>query len=385
MSDPKFRLLIACAIAGLIFAPAVRAQEASPPAPKAAAPKVVTQSPAPSGQPIFGQGSARNRVSDAKAVAIVDRYLQAIGGQPALDSIKDRKVTYVNTLYQAASEAEARITLLMQGDYKLREEWSLDYEIQEGQKLAFVQIYNGDAEEGWVQVMGRVDALDGKTLLVFVHNKFVDDFFCHWKADGYVMTLVGEQEVPVDGGASHETDVVQVVDFSGRQTERYFFSRDTGLILKKEWTDTTRNPKKPIAREQFYKRYRNIPFMDDSGKSIKVAMLLEIYGDGDLDTERRFESVAFNVGLEDELFERPEGAPGPKVTSSGKGGKPKLVDPAKDASEATTTETPAGGSAEGGGRARPGAHPTIKPADPPAPAPEGSGTTPQPGGASKTP
>ncbi len=43
----------------------------------------------------------------------------------------------------------------------------------------------------------------------------------------------------------------------------------------------------------------------------------EIYGDGDLDTERRYTLVQFNSGLSDKLFERPPGEPGPVVRSSG--------------------------------------------------------------------
>ncbi len=277
---------------------------------------------------IFGQDGKPSPVSDPKAIAVIDRYLTAIGGRPVLDKIADRKVSYTNTIFQPTSEARADITLMIKGDYNLREEWELNYEIKEGQKLAFVQVYSDETEEGWVQVMGRVDRLDGNTLLVFVHGKYMDDFFCHWADDGYVATLGGEAEIDT-GEEIESADIVKIVDFSGRQIERYFFSRETGLLLKKEWRDTTRNPSKPIKREQYFKRYKKIPFMDDSGLAINFSMLQEIYGDGDLDTERRYRSVQFNAGLEDELFERPEGLPGPKVESPGPGQKPVLIDPGK--------------------------------------------------------
>ncbi len=283
-------------------------------------PLCAQQNVAPNLSNLFKPGGARQ--SDPKAVEIADRYLEAIGGSAVLSKIKDRKTSYTNTLYQPTSEAKAEITLMMKGHYNLREEWTLDYKIYEdGPPLAFVQIYNGDLEEAWVQVMGRVDSLEGKTLLVFVHAKYMDDFLCHWKDDGYSLTLYGEAEV--DTGKGPELcDIVSVSDFTGRQNERYFFSRESGLLLKKQWRDTTRNPKKPMKREQFFKRYKSIPFMDDSGLSIRFSLHQEIYADGDLDTEREYKLVQFNSGLSDKLFDRPEGEPGPVVRSSGR------VDPA---------------------------------------------------------
>ncbi len=266
------------------------------------------------------------RVTDAKAAAIVDLYLEAVGGKAVLDKITDRKTSYTNTLFQPTSEAKAEITLMMKGHYNLREEWKLEYEIQEGVPLAFVQIYNGDLEEAWVQVMGRVDKLDGKTLLVVVHGKYMDDFLCHWKDDGYVLKLVGEAEI--DGGQGPEAcDIVAISDFSARQTERFFFSRKSGLLLKKEWRDASRNPRKPIKREQYFSRYKKIPFMDDSGRALTFSMKQEIYGDGDLDTERSYTVVQFNSGLSDKLFDRPVGEPGPVVRSSGKAAGPGAVKP----------------------------------------------------------
>jgi hypothetical protein len=280
------------------------------------------------------------RETDSQAVAIVDKYLGAIGGKEALARITDRKISYTNTLYQPTSEAKAEITLMMKDHYNLREEWKLEYEIQEGQPLAFVQVYNGDLEEAWVQVMGKVDKLDGKTLLVFVHGKYMDDFLCHWREDGYVLKMAGEAEVDVREGAGPEVcDIVTVTDFSGRQTERYFFSRASGLLLKKEWRDATRNPRKPIKREQLFKRYKKLPFMDDSGLAVTFSMTQEIYGDGDLDTEREYTLVQFNSGLSDALFERPEGEPGPVVRSSSPKEPPK-------APKAEEPAAPAGGGGE---------------------------------------
>lgn len=277
------------------------------------APSVYAQDASGSAPLILGPGAKQ---SDPKAIAIIDRYLEALGGQDMLSKIADRRIAFTNTLYQPTGEAKAEIDLMIKGHYSMREEWKLNYEIATGQPLAFVQVYDGDTEEGWVQVLGRVDALEGKTLQVFVYGKYMDDFFCHWKQDGYTLTLDGEAEVDMTDRIE-PCDIVRVKDFTGRSEERYFFSRESGLLLKKEWRDTSRDPSKAIRREQFYKRYRTVPFMDDSGLSIRVAMQLDILGDGDLDTERLFRTVQFNGGLSSELFERPAGDPGPVIRKDG--------------------------------------------------------------------
>ena len=70
-----------------------------------------------------------------------------------------------------------------------------------------------------------------------------------------------------------------------------------------------RRPKAKVKKEQYYKLYRDLPFMDGSGLSIKFALRVEIYVDGDLDTERAYTNVKFNSGLSEKLFDKPEGKP----------------------------------------------------------------------------
>ena len=98
---------------------------------------------------LFRPDAQKPKISDPKAVAIIDKYLEAVGGKAMLEKIKDKSTAYTNTLFQPTGEAKAEIELMMKGNYNLREQWKLNYEIQEGQPLSFVQIYNGDTEEAW--------------------------------------------------------------------------------------------------------------------------------------------------------------------------------------------------------------------------------------------
>lgn len=246
--------------------------------------------------------SAVGSSSDPQAVGIVESYLKAIGGREVLGKIKDRVTSFRNVKYQSTGETVAEISLYLKDNYMIREEWDIKGFDIKGKPLAFVQIYNGNTEEAWVQMLGTVSPLEGKTLNVFVWDKHMSDFFVDWEGRGYTLKL--EAQGLVD---DQPCDIIKALDFSGRQQLRYFFSRTDGLLLKKEWRDDSGDPGNPVKREQYYKQYRDLPFLDGSGLSVKFPLLLEIFADGDLDTERRYTNVRFNAGLSDKLFDRPEG------------------------------------------------------------------------------
>ncbi len=267
--------------------------------------------------------AAAPKQSDPQAIAIVESYLKSIGGKDVLAKVKDRATKFRNIKHAATGPTVANINLLIKEGILIREEWDIEGFDIKGEKLAFNQIYNGKVEEGWVQMLGTVSPLDGRTLQVFVWDKQMDDFFCRWKEDGYTLTMGGQGLAPKDIMGTPEDipcDIVIVTDFSGRQDQRFFFSKKDGLLIKKEWQDVGTNPKASTKKEQYYKEYRDLPFMDGSGLQVKFSLKLEIYLDGDLDTERQYTNVRFNSSLSDKLFDKPEGkAFAPTI---GPGGKP---------------------------------------------------------------
>ena len=109
---------------------------------------------------------------------------------------------------------------------------------------------------------------------------------------------VGEEEI--DG---KKVDRLRTVDFSGRQKVDYCFSRDTGLLIKKEWEDVVKNEK--AIKEQYYQKYAPVSFADGSGHTIQMPKMLEIHVGGKLDTTRTFNEISFNTGLADDFFEKP--------------------------------------------------------------------------------
>jgi hypothetical protein len=349
------------------------------PAQPGALPPAPVQIQAPAGGAPVIVAEAQPRISDPQAVAIVDAYLKAIGGKENLSKIKDRTTKFSNLKHAATGDTEAEINLLIKDGICIREEWEIKgFQIKD-EKLAFIQIYNGHQEEGWVHMLGTVSPLDGRTLQVFVWDKQMDDFFCHWQEDGYTLGLAGQGVVSkehTDDKEDHPCDIVQVLDFSGRQAQKFFFSKKNNLLLKKEWQDTGTNPKAASNKEQYYRNYRDLVLRDDPSRSIKFALTLEIYMDGDLDTTRNYTNVQFNSGLSPKLFEKPEGRPfkgveGPQGTPGAEAAKKsaeedlppwKRAKGTKGRKSAAVGETPAGAPEEKKAEAPAGT-------PPPAPAP----------------
>ena len=332
--------------------------------------------------------------SDPQAVAVVEKYLTSIGGRTTLGAITDRNAKFKNIKYSATGQTEAEIELFMKKEHLYREEWEIKGFKIKDLPLAFVQIYNGAVQEGWVQMLGTVSPLEGRTLSVFVWDKYLDDFFVQWESNGYSLHMAGAGLV--DGEI--ECDIVNVVDFTGRQQIRYFFDKDGGRLLKKEWIDTT--GKEAVKREQFYKLYRPVTFGDDKTKKILFPLKLDIFVDGDLDTERIYTKVAYNSGLSDKLFGKPEGKPfGPGIR--GQADIEAAKKKAADARGAVDTAVPGGDDAKADPHAGHGhskirsrvrgrrdrtTTPTPTPPTPTPPTPEGGSTAPPEGSSpSKTP
>ena len=90
----------------------------------------------------------------------------------------------------------------MKKPMKIREEWELP-PLGFDQPLTFTQTYDGD--KGWVKAMGHVSALTGRTLTVFVWDKYIDDSFLHWQEDGYTVRFLGEDKLGAEGVKVVET------------------------------------------------------------------------------------------------------------------------------------------------------------------------------------
>ena len=237
--------------------------------------------------------------NDPKAIAVLERYLAAIGGRDLLNAINDKTVEFDTVKHAPTGETTARLKLFVKRGFLIREEWDLPgFQISD-KKLKFVQVYDGF--DGWVQMFGTISRLEGRTLSIFVWDKPIDNPFMHWQEDGYSVELISDSE-QVEGEPS---SVVQMSDFYGRNKSRYYFSNNTGLLLKKEWRDQETDG--IVSKSNLFLRYRDISFFDDTSKKLKVSLHQKVFVGEDLQTERVFSSYLINTGLRDAIFDRPEG------------------------------------------------------------------------------
>ncbi len=259
------------------------------------------------------------RTADPKALAVVEAYLKAIGGVEALRSIADRYEKFQVARHSPTGKTLVIFERYLKRPNMVREDWDVDVKIGD-EPLRVVQIYNGKTGEAWTKMLGYVSPLDNKMVYMLTWDKYLDDFFMHWKEDGFCLKYrSGEGEV--DG---EPCDVIDVYPPYGNQVWRYFFSKKTHLLVKKQWRSDT--PEGPVRNEVFYSEWRKVPNPKAPDKPILVPFKHEQYTDGNLTVQRDFLQVKINSGLSDDLFKRPEG---PLFTGRIQKGKKKQPDKKK--------------------------------------------------------
>ena len=238
--------------------------------------------------------------NDPQAVATIDRFVKALGGTEMLSAIHDRTVRFLNRKFEPSAVTEVKMARFLKGAYKIREEWALPGMglTKPGEPLRFLQTYNG--EKGYVRSLGYVSELEGRTLNILVWDKYLDHFFMHWKEDGYSVQYRGEQDV--DGENCHW---VTTRNYTGTQKVHYFFRSDDDLLVKKQWRTTGLTGS--VMKEQVYDVYTKIRHSDYRDKWLMLATNVKTFEEGELSLEMDFTEVKLNSGLEDSLFERPDG------------------------------------------------------------------------------
>jgi hypothetical protein len=241
--------------------------------------------------------------AEDQAAAAIGRYLEAIGGEATLAAIEDRFQKLENAKFAVSEGGDALLTQYLKKGFKVREDWDVQHVEIKGNSLGFSQVYDG--YRGWVSMFGSVSPIEGRTLMLFLEDKFLDDPLRHWQEDGYRASYLGKDAVD-----NEPVEVVELTDFTGEKKEKYFFSKVSGLLLKKEWKE---EGKDGIVKKQIvYKNYQKISFGDGSGRKTQIPFSQDVYKDGDLDTTRKFREVKINTGLSDDLFAKPQIQPGAK-------------------------------------------------------------------------
>jgi hypothetical protein len=263
------------------------------------------------------------RTADPEAEKAVSAYLKAIGGRETLQAIKDRYEKFEVIRHSTTGKTTAIFERYLKYPGMVREDWDMDVKVGD-QKLKVLQTYNGKTGEGWTKMMGYVAKLEGNMIYMLTWDKYLGDFFLTWKEDGYALKY-RSGDGSVGGEACH---VIDVYAPAGDQQFRYFFSKKSGLLLKKQWTSESQDG--PANTELFFTEYRKVnnPKMPD--KPILFSFRREQFAEGVISMERQFLEIRLNSGLDDQIFGRP---PGPvfegRITSETEKSGKKISPPPK--------------------------------------------------------
>ena len=241
--------------------------------------------------------------SEPEAVAVIDRYLEAVGGKERLKSIQDRVERFRNKKIEPTNETIMKMSRFLKrndGALMIREEWQLPGLglTKNNEPLNFVQVYDG--EKAFVKAMGAVSPLAGKTLIVFVWDKHIDDFFCTFSDNGYIAKMAGTDTVQ-----GKSCKIVELNSFAGNQRMLFAFNDEDGLLLRKTWQEG--QPPAVITKEVFYEDYTRIRFSDDRNQWIQTPIAKKIFEDGELSLEVNFDEITLNGGVSSNIFGRPDG------------------------------------------------------------------------------
>ena len=307
-------------------APSVPATPATPATPTApAAPRIVVPAPAAPATPGAVPNPANERMkppakakellpppmpvkdrpaprtADEKSLAVIDAYIKAVGGAPAFAAIQDRYERFNVIRHSPTGETKAVFERYLKRNNMVREDWHLDVAVGDTPKLDVIQTYNSKTGLGWTRMMGYVSPLDAKMIYMLVWDKYIDDSFMSWKEDGYALKYRSEEGL-VDKRPCHVLDVFPP---AGGTEARYFFDKENGLLLKKQWR--TDSPDGPVRSELFFGEYRKIKDLKDANRTIMFPFRQDQQEDGDLVMTREYVELKLNSGIADDVFNQPEG------------------------------------------------------------------------------
>jgi hypothetical protein len=235
------------------------------------------------------QGVFRYRASDPRALDVIDRYLQAIGGEEILSAIRDRVQEFEVT---RPKDPDGITALSKTESYgpggKFREEIRVE---------AKASVFTYDGSSGAMLIGGKPIPLDPGLIRAKLRGKAIDDPFRHLAEEGLGAKYLGTDEegrerVAVEGGLDSLDEV-------------YFFSARSGLLLRKEWTVPGAGAKRPSQVRVIYGKYRKVPFSDGSDRAILVPGEQQLYENGVLRATQTLERIRLNGGVDDAIFEKP--------------------------------------------------------------------------------
>lgn len=242
-----------------------------------------------------GSPSVFPELTDPQSVAVIEKYFRARGGISALSSIRTRSEVLRITTMTAGQASCATVKRWMKTASMLREDWHFDRMQVGGKDLEFAQGYDGKG--GWVSMLGKVSALEGSPLALFLYEKHLDDLFLHLSRQGQQLKYLGPER-----WQDREAEQVLLADARSAGARHFLFDRETGLLLKQSWTVPHPNGDKKF--HILYKDWKSFP-LPGSATAVLMCARMDRFEDDSLAGTTSIGTIVLNEEVPNGLFRKP--------------------------------------------------------------------------------
>lgn len=256
--------------------------------------------------PAIGQGAFTNTTkadADEKPAAplpsteqIIDKYVQAIGGKSAIESVKTRYTKFSLQRPKLVNSGTPKAAIINRG-----ETWTVEtYRKAPDKYLTVIASPEGIIYQGYNGAIGWIKTAQEKREMNAAENERIRreaDLYADLKLKEQFssMTLIGKEKI-----GERETFVVEAVRVQDKKPEKLYFDAQNGLLLRRTvFTETVLglNPE-----QTDFEDYRAV-----GGVKLPFTVRVSFLDDNHYGTTRSFIEIKNNILLNDEKFNPPDG------------------------------------------------------------------------------
>ncbi len=218
--------------------------------------------------------------SDPKAMQVLEKMIEAMGGRKALQAVED--MTATGTLEIVMQGMTGSATLYTKEPQKFR----MDIEIM---GMLITQAYDGEIAWSTNPQTGAVEELTGEQLVLVKRQALGDSVYLEPEKHGIVYTLQGREKIE-----DAEYDVLRMVYPDGFEATLFIDAR-THLVYKTRSRQPNMMTGGESEMESYTTDYRRV-------EGMMAAFNITQYMDGEEFMIITLDDVKFNTGLDDSLF-----------------------------------------------------------------------------------
>lgn len=238
---------------------------------------------------VVGTGAPAWADEQAEARAVIERAIQAHGGEKNLAKLKAESWKVRGKFYLDDQAVPYTCDWLVQPPRQIRE--TLETTI-EGKDYRLTRVVNGD--QGWTRINDDVEPLNKAEL-----EEVRQELFAHWAATllplrekTFRLASLGEAKV------GDRPAVGVKVSHEGYRDVSLFFDKETGLLLKAQMRVKVLPGGNEVTQETLFSDYREIDGVQNARKFV-VKRDGKVYADGEVS------DYAPRDKLDDDTFAKP--------------------------------------------------------------------------------